>query len=75
MGKMVSPNGVKANMCCASCKYYTTKVVPIGPGARGIKVEKWCGKKNTKILHFGRICGYYVMAEFFQRREYKRLDD
>lgn len=72
---MVSPNGIKTNMCCASCQHYTTKVTPIGPGARGIKVEKWCNKKNTRLLSFGQKCGYYVMAEFFQKRGYKRLND
>lgn len=75
MEKMVSPKGVKANLCCASCEYSTTKVVPAGPGVRGIKVEKWCSKKNTNILSLGSICDYYAMGKFFRERGYKIIKE
>lgn len=57
---MISPNGVKANMCCASCLhnkwlYYT--------GAP--KVTRWCAKKDKAIINGRNKCSYYVMDEFF----------
>lgn len=67
MEKMVSPKGVKANMCCASCLYYTEKV--LGPGIRGIK--RWCKKKNMPINSLDNRCNFYVMSEFFQQKGYK----
>lgn len=67
MEKMISPKGVKANMCCASCLYCTVKA--LGPGIRSIK--RWCKKKNMSINNLGNRCNFYVMSEFFQQREYK----
>lgn len=65
---MISPNGVKANMCCASCLhnkwlYYT--------GAP--KVTRWCAKKDKAIINGRNKCSYYVMDEFFQKRGYKPM--
>lgn len=71
MEKMISPNGVKANMCCASCKYLSYKTV--GLGIRGIK--RWCGKKNAVIFNGARSCSYYTTAEFFQKGGYKAIKD
>lgn len=68
--KMMSPKGVEANMCCASCLHSTYKAV--GPGVRGIK--KWCKKKNASITSLGNRCSFYVMAKFFQERGYKSME-
>lgn len=70
MEKMISPNGVKANMRCASCLhnkwlYYT--------GAP--KVTRWCAKKDKAIINSRNKCSYYVMNEFFQKRGYKVIKD
>lgn len=65
---MVSLSGIKANMCCASCMYSTYKY-----GHNHIK--KRCAKKDKPIINLGNKCGYYVMAEFFQKRGYKPLKD
>lgn len=65
MEKMVSPNGLKANMCCASCLYYSTRFFT----SRNIK--RWCKKKDKAIINYGDKCGYYVMAKFFQEHGYK----
>lgn len=65
MEKMISPNGVKANMCCASCLYLYIE--------HGTK--RWCKKKNKAITEYGYKCGYYVMAKFFQERGYKIIRD
>lgn len=67
---MISLNGVKANMCCASCLhnkwlYYT--------GAP--KVTRWCAKKDKAIINGRNKCSYYVMDEFFQKRGYKVIKD
>ena len=67
MDKMVSPNGVKANMCCASCLYLGHIVLT------GFRIKRWCEKKNQPILNYGQKCGYYVMAKFFQERGYKMI--
>lgn len=64
---MISHEGVKANMCCASCLYSTAKAV--GLGVRGIK--EWCKKKNILITSPGNKCGFYTMSKFFQERGYK----
>lgn len=63
---MISPNGVKVNMCCASCLhnkwlYYT--------GAP--KVTRWCAKKDKAIINGRNKRSYYVMDEFFQKGGYK----
>lgn len=64
MEKMISPNGVKANMCCASCLYcgYTFDI--------GFHIREYCRKKNRPAVFEGK-CHYYVMSEFFQKRGYK----
>ena len=69
MERMISPNGVKANMCCASCLYNSIRFFT----SRNIK--KWCTKKDKAITDSRSKCGYYVMAEFFQKRGYKVLKD
>lgn len=69
MDKMVSPNGVKANMCCASCLYFGRIVLA------GLCAKKWCKKKNRPISDYGQKCGYYVMDKFFQERGYKMIKD
>lgn len=68
MEKMVSPNGVKANMCCASCKHlgYNYNVY-------SHNIKRWCKKLDRPVLRNGNKCGYYVMAEFFQKRGYKPI--
>ena len=63
MEKMISPDGVKANMCCASCAHFTYKYVN----------KRWCIKKDSPIIDLGHKCGYYTMAKFFQKRNYKPL--
>lgn len=65
---MISPKGVKANMCCASCKYNTVKKI-------GIRYLAWCIKKNERIASQGDMCGFYVMADFFKDRGYKPIAD
>lgn len=64
MEKMISPNGVKANMCCASCLYldYMLDI--------GFRIKRYCKKKSQPVIPGGK-CHYYVMAEFFQERGYK----
>lgn len=68
MDRIVSPNGVKANMRCASCLYsewvFTYK-----------RIKKLCTKKNKSIIDGHDKCGYYVMAKFFQERGYKMIKD
>lgn len=68
MEKMISPQGIKANMCCASCIHSTYKSVLY-------RVKKWCVKKDKPILNLGNKCGYYAMAEFFQKRGYEPIKD
>ena len=67
MEKMVSPNGVKANMCCASCLHYSIRYFT----SRNIK--EWCKKRDKVITNLGNKCGYYVMGEFFRKRGYKPI--
>lgn len=62
MERMISPNGVIANMCCASCKYL---------GYRDIS-HRYCTKKN-RAVSLGNRCGYYVMSDFFRMRGYKSI--
>ena len=62
--KMISPKGVMANMCCASCKYNTIKKV-------SVRYQAWCIKKNECITSQGAMCGFYVRADFFRDRGYK----
>lgn len=69
MEKMISPNGVKANMCCASCLYNSIRFFT----CRNIKT--WCTKKDKAIIDGRNKCGYYVMAKFFQERGYKVIKD
>lgn len=66
---MISSNGVKANMCCASClhnfiRFFTSR-----------NIKRWCAKKDKAIVDGGNKCGYYVMAKFFQERGYKAIKD
>lgn len=70
MEKMISPNGVKANMCCASC-LYNKRLYYIGAP----KVTRWCAKKDKAIINSRNKCSYYVMDEFFQKRGYKMIKD
>ena len=63
MEKMINPDGVKANMCCAHnilIVWYNT-------------IKRRCIKKNKFIINGRYKCGYYRMAEFFQKRGYKPL--
>ena len=68
MEKMISPNGVKANMCCASCLYskrfFTRR-----------NIKRWCAKKDKAIIDGGDKCGDYEMAKFFQEQGYKIIKD
>lgn len=57
---MISPNGVKANMCCASCLYNKWLYYTGAP-----KVTRWCAKKDKAIINGRNKCSYYVMDEFF----------
>lgn len=66
MKKMISKNGVKANMCCASCKH--NNMVLVGHNYKCI-----CLKKNTIIKDGSNKCNYYVMQDFFRKRGYKPL--
>lgn len=65
MEKMISPNGVKANMCCASCLHYSIKFFT------SRRIKRWCTKKDKAIIDGKSKCGYYVMAKLFQERGYK----
>lgn len=38
-------------------------------------IKRWCTKKDKAITDGRNKCGYYVMAEFFQKRGYKVLKD
>lgn len=67
MEKMISPNGVKANMCCANC-LYNKRLYYIG-------APRWCAKKDKAIINSRNKCSYYVMDEFFQKRGYKVIKD
>lgn len=69
MEKMISPNGVKANMCCASCLYNSIRFF------YEQEYKKWCTKKDKAITSYRNKCGYYVMAKFFQERGYKVIKD
>ena len=68
MEKMISPNGVKANMCCASCLHNSIRFFT---GSRNIEI--WCKKKDKDITNSRDKCKYYVMAKFFQERGYKAI--
>lgn len=70
MEKMISPNGVKANMCCASCLYYNSIRF-----FTSHNIKRWCTKKDKAIVDGRSKCGYYVMAKFFQERGYKIIKD
>lgn len=63
MEKIISPNGVKANMNCATCKHAIYL---------GFRMKRYCTKKN-KFIPTVRLCSYYVMADFFKKRGYKIL--
>lgn len=63
MEKMIGPGGVKASMCCASCRYYTYKM--------DYQIRNWCSKKNARIMNLSYRCEHYNMAEFFKIRGYK----
>lgn len=65
MEKMISPNCLKANMCCASCLYCSIKFFA------SHNIKRWCTKKDKVIIDSGSKCGYYVMAKFFQEHGYK----
>ena len=67
---MISPNGVKANMCCASCLHNKWLYYAGAP-----KVIRWCAKKDKAIINGRNKCSYYVMDEFFQKRGYKVIKD
>ena len=68
---MISPNGVKANMCCASCLYNKWLYYTGAP-----KVTRWCAKKDKAIINGRNKCSYYIMDEFFQKRGgYKVIKD
>jgi hypothetical protein len=71
MEKMISPNGVKANMCCASCLYYNS----IRFFFASHNIKRLCTKKDKAIVDGRYKCGYYVMAKFFQERGYKTIKD
>ena len=62
MEKMISPNGVKANMRYESCLYNSIRFFT----SRNTK--RWCNKKDKAIIDGRSKCCYYVMAEFFQKR-------
>lgn len=66
--QMISPKGVKANMCCASCKHNTIKKV-------GTRYRAWCAKKSECIVSQGNMRGFYAMADFFRNRGYKPMTD
>ena len=66
--RMISPNGVKANMCCTSCRHNTIKKV-------GTRYRAWRAKKSECIASRGNMCGFYVMADFFRNRGYKPMAD
>lgn len=70
MEKTISPNGVKANMCCASCFYNSIRFFSCKS-----KYKMWCTKKDKAIINGRNKCGYYVMAKFFQERGYKIIKD
>ncbi len=66
MEKMISKDGVKAGMCCASCKHNTAALV-------GHDYKRVCLKKNIIIKDGSRKCSYYVMQDFFKKRGYKPI--
>lgn len=61
---MINPNGVKANMCCASCAHLHYVQ------SNGFNYIRLC-KKGRRIFSLGDKCCYYTMARFFQERGYK----
>lgn len=63
MEKMISPNEVKTDMCCASCLYNSIRFFT----SRNIK--RWYTKKDKAITDSRSKYGYYVIAEFFQKKE------
>lgn len=56
------------------CAVQAAYIIPYGFfTSRNIK--RWCTKKDKAIIDGRSKCGYYVMAEFFQKRGYKVLKD
>lgn len=66
--QMISPSGVKANMCCASCAYYD---YALDANFR----STWRCTKNSQPTITGSKCYLYVMAEFFQKKGYKPITE
>lgn len=59
--RMISPDGVKANMICASCEYIRHPH------------ERLCMKQNIAVAGDG-YCSEYKMAKFFEERGYKPIN-
>lgn len=66
--KMISPNGVKANMVCASCEHCKLVCSPAPAYWRNkcMKTGKWLS--NTSIY-----CDDYEPSQFFVKRGYKEI--
>lgn len=66
--KMISPNGVKANMVCASCEYCERQMVPAPTYWRNkcLKNNKWLTDTNS-------FCDSYKMGKFFVERGYQEV--
>lgn len=71
MEKMVSPKGVKANLCCASCVFYSRR--PLG-GLHRFDSKEYCVKRKIDISGDDK-CHSYVMGRFFRERGYKIIKE
>lgn len=66
--KMISPEGVKANILCASCEHCKLQCAP--------KTGLWksrCLKHNEWLDDSGGYCDDYEMEKFFAERGYKEV--
>lgn len=66
--KMISPNGLKANMVCSSCAHgkLISTPPPVYWRSRCFKHEKW-------IVDGGECCEDYEMEKFFMENGYKEI--
>lgn len=66
--KMISPDGVKANMVCASCLYCKYRPTSIG-------YKNVCIKTNKLLDVTSGWCDNYKMSIFFVTTGYKEIKE
>lgn len=65
---MINPEGVKANMVCATCEH--RKRQPFPPP---VYWKNKCLKNDRWITDMSGYCASYKMGKFFVERGYKEL--